>query len=65
MQRQLNTGDERPTDLLRYAERCQRVYQELKNVARVTAAVERAKEKRALSTAATPAKKVATSTTTT
>ena len=64
MQRQLNTGDERPTDLLRYAERCQRVYQGLKNVARVTAAIERNKEKRA-SNNTSAAKKVATSTTTT
>ena len=62
MQRQLNTGDEQPTNLLKYAKRCQRVYQGLKNVACVTAAVKQAKEKRALTLAA---KNVATSTTTT
>ena len=59
MQCQLNTRDERPTDVLKYAKRCQQVYQGLKDVARVTAAVERAKEKHASSTSA--AKKVATS----
>ena len=66
MQRQLNTGNERPTNLLKYAERCQQVYQGLKDIARVTAAAEQYKEKRVSSTNNTPAaKKVATSTTTT
>lgn len=67
MLRQLNTGDKRPTDLLEYAERCQRVYQGLKDVARAKAASERYMEKRAAAraTTTTPAKKVTTSTTTT
>ena len=68
MQRQLSTGDEEPTDLLKYVERCQRVAQRLKDAARTKAASEQYNEKRAAaaSVSSTPAaKKVATSTTTT
>ena len=62
IQCQLDKKDKQPTDLLWYAERCQQVYQRLKKIACVTVAVEQYKEKRALNT---PAKKVATSKTTT
>ena len=65
MQRQLNTEDEQPTDLFWYAKCCQQVYQGLKDVTRVMAAIEWAKKKRALSNNTSAAKKVATSMTTT
>ena len=65
MQRQLNTENERPTNLLKYAERCQQVYQGLKDVARVLAAAKQYKEKRASSNNTPAAKKVATNITTT
>ena len=69
MRRQLASGDKRPTDLHEYAERCQRVYQDIKDIARATAAAERYKEKcfaTTLGPATNPAaKKVATTSTTT
>ena len=69
MQRQLSTGNEKPTDLLKYAERCQRVAQRLKNTARTKAALERYNEKcaaaAALASSTLAAKKATTSTTTT
>ena len=64
MQLYMVNGDEEPTDLLKYAAQCERVYQKLKDIACVTAAVERSKEKRA-SNNTLAAKKVATSTSTT
>ena len=65
MQRYMVNGDEEPTNLLKYAMQCERVYQKLKNIARVTAAVKRSKKKCTLSNNKPAAKKVATSTTTT
>ena len=62
MQRYMVNRDKELTDLLKYAAQCKRVYQKLKDVACVTAAVKQSKEKQAT---ATPARKVATSTTTT
>ena len=44
MPRYMVNGDEEPTDLLKYAAQCERVYQKLKDIARVTAAVEQSKE---------------------
>ena len=68
MQHQLSTEDKRLTNLLEYAECCQCVYQNLKDIARVKAASKQYMEKRAAltgSSTATPAKKINTSTTTT
>ena len=67
MQCQLSTGDEEPTDLLKYAERCQRVAQRLKDAARRKAASEKYNEKRAATapSSSTPAAKKATTSTTT
>ena len=39
VRRQLINGDKPPTDFFEYAERCQRVYQELKDLARIEAEV--------------------------
>ena len=66
MQLQLSTGDEEPTGLLKYAERCQRVAQRLKDAGRAKVAAEKYAEKQAAATAKTaPApKKGSTSTTT-
>ena len=65
MQLQLSTSDEELTDLLKYAERCQRVAQRLKDAGRAKVAAEKYAEKRAATTAKTAPKKVSTSTTTT
>ena len=66
MQNKLSTGEKRPTDLHEYAERCQRVYQDIKNIARATAAAEQYKRTATTTTSNTiPAKKVATTSTTT
>ena len=61
MQRYIVNGDEEPTDLLKYAAQCEQVYQKLKDIACVTAAVERSKEKRTSSNSTLAAKKVAMS----
>ena len=70
MQCQLITGDKQPTNLLKYAKRCQRVYQRLKNLACMTAALEKYAEKYVAATATAAfatslAKKVSTRITTT
>ena len=69
MRRQLSIGDKRPTNLFKYAKRCQRVYQDLKNIARAKAASDQYTEKRAAAAATSshtsPTKKVATTNTTT
>ena len=68
MKQQLASGDKRLTDLHEYAERCQRVYQDIKDIARATAAAKQYKEKRGTTTsgpATLPTKKVATTSTTT
>ena len=69
MQRQLSTGNKKPTNLFRYAKRCQRVLQRLKNPAHIKAVSKKYAEKNATAATATtsisPApKKVSTSTTT-
>ena len=59
MQHELNTGDQQLTNLLKYVDHCRQVYQGLKNIAHIIAAVKCAKEKRASNTPAV--KKVAMS----
>ena len=61
IQRYMVNGEEEPTDLLKYAAQCEWIYQKLKDIACMMAAVKRSKEKQALNTLT--AKKVATSTT--
>ena len=51
MRSKLSAGDKRPPDLLEYSKRRQRVYQDLKNLARMKAASDRYTEKRAAATA--------------
>ena len=70
MQRQLSTKDKKPTNLLKYAERCQRVVQKLKDAAHIKTASEQYNKNGAAATIApasnTPAaKKIATSSSTT
>ena len=47
MRRQLSTGDKRPINLVKYAERCQRVYQDLKDIAHAKVVSDQYTEKRA------------------
>ncbi|MCJ1469365.1 hypothetical protein MMC07_007998 [Pseudocyphellaria aurata] len=53
IQRQLSTGDKTPTDLYIYAERCERVYQQLTDANRAKALADRYFEERATATTMT------------
>ena len=70
MRRQLIIRDKQPTDLLKYAEHCQRVYQRFKDLTRIITTSERYAEKHVATTATaasatSSAKKVSTRITTT
>ena len=49
MRYQLSTGDKRPINLLEYTKHCQRMYQDLKNIACAKTAFKQYMEKRAAS----------------
>ena len=64
MSRQLATGDLEPTDLYEFAQKCQRLYQSLKESDRSKASMERFAEKRASMAQTTPSTSATRTTTT-
>ena len=64
MSRQLATGDLEPTDLYEFAQKCQRLYQSLKESDRSKASMERFAEKRASMAQSTPSTSATRTTTT-